>query len=173
MPLAILLVMAPASPAVPLALGWVGMACVVAGELIRLWAVRHIGVVSRTRAGRLGPLVVSGPYRLVRHPLYVGNFLLWMGFTIWSRLWWMVPVTAAAFAAQYGAIARWEASQLRRHFGDAYDRYASNTPAWLPRTGEVARAWRDPARHSVRQVLFSERGTLLALGAVALLLMLK
>jgi protein-S-isoprenylcysteine O-methyltransferase Ste14 len=44
-----------------------------AGELIRLWGVHHIGAISRTRSQRLGPLVATGPFALIRNPLYVGN----------------------------------------------------------------------------------------------------
>ena len=53
-----------------------------AGELLRFWAVRHIGVISRTRSDRLGPLVETGPFALIRNPLYLGNIALWVGFTL-------------------------------------------------------------------------------------------
>src|SRR2546427_3755034 len=43
-----------------------GIALVATGEAVRLWSVRHIGVISRTRSGRLGPLVASGPFARVR-----------------------------------------------------------------------------------------------------------
>src|SRR5436189_2811213 len=50
---------------------WIaGAAVVAAGEGIRLWAVHHIGAISRTRSDRLGPLVASGPFSYVRNPLY-------------------------------------------------------------------------------------------------------
>src|SRR5262245_19676313 len=44
-----------------------GLALVAVGELMRLWAVRHIGTISRTRTStRQGPLIMSGPFRMVR-----------------------------------------------------------------------------------------------------------
>src|SRR5207237_2659474 len=49
-----------------------GAVLVAAGEWIRLWAVRHIGVISRTRSDRVGPLVSTGPFAHVRNPLYIG-----------------------------------------------------------------------------------------------------
>src|SRR6185503_294184 len=45
-----------------------GLALVSIGEILRLWAVRHIGVVSRTRSDRLGSLVATGPFSIVRNP---------------------------------------------------------------------------------------------------------
>ena len=49
-----------------------GIAMVLVGELMRFWAVRHIGTISRTRtATRQGPLIMSGPFRIVRNPLYL------------------------------------------------------------------------------------------------------
>ena len=56
-----------------------GVAVVVFAEALRLWGVHHIGVISRTRSDRLGPLVASGPFALVRNPLYLGNIMLWVG----------------------------------------------------------------------------------------------
>ena len=63
-----------------------------AGELLRLWAVHHIGVISRTRSDRLGPLVSTGPFALVRNPLYLGNIALWVGFAISAQLVWLAPI---------------------------------------------------------------------------------
>src|SRR6185436_1207775 len=69
-----------------------GVAVTVLGEAIRLWGVRHIGAISRTRSERLGPLVDSGPFGYVRNPLYIGNILLWVGFALTARLWWLAPI---------------------------------------------------------------------------------
>ena len=93
-----------------------GILLVVAGQLLRLWAVRHIGTISRTRTTRFGPLMTAGPYAVVRNPLYVGNWLLWTGFALWSRLLWMVPVAWLVFFLQTRAIARWEASFIRSKY---------------------------------------------------------
>src|SRR6185503_13341978 len=90
---------------------WIAIAgplLVAIGEGLRIWTVRHIGTISRTRTTRYGPLMTAGPYAIVRNPLYVGNWFLWSGFAVWSGLLWMLPIAWGVFAIQYRAIARWE-----------------------------------------------------------------
>jgi protein-S-isoprenylcysteine O-methyltransferase Ste14 len=152
---------------------FVGPSLVVTGQTLRLWAVRHIGIISRTRTTRFGPFVTDGPYAVLRNPLYVGNWLLWTGFAVWSGLLWMLPIAWGIFVLQYGAITRWEEERLRLHFGSAYDTYAGNVPRWRPRWMALHRALSTSASHPWRDVIFSERGTLLAVGVMSLLLVLK
>lgn len=150
----------------------VGPLLVLLGEGLRLWAVRHIGTISRTRTTRYGPLISGGPYGMVRNPLYVGNWCLWTGFAVWSGLLWMLPVAWVVFAVQYSAIAKWEGAFLRGIYQDAYDEYAREVRAWVPRW--PPRPGRNPAlRHPWGEVLFSERGTLIAAAAMSLLLVAK
>src|SRR5215218_8409678 len=155
--------------------GWVvvaGVLLVLAGEGLRLWAVRYIGTISRTRTTRYGPLMTAGPYAVVRNPLYVGNWFLWTGFAVWSGLLWMLPVAWVIFAVQYRAIARWEAAFIRGIYTTAYDAYARRVRAWVP--GWPAPSSGPPAPlHPWREVLFSERGTLLAVAVMSALLVVK
>jgi protein-S-isoprenylcysteine O-methyltransferase Ste14 len=154
---------------------WVTVAgplAVAAGEGLRLWAVRHIGTISRTRTTRYGPLMTAGPYAVVRNPLYVGNWFLWTGFAVWSGLLWMLPVAWLIFALQYRAIARWEAAFIRSIYTSDYDAYARRVRAWIPRWPAPGPQVRAPL-HPWREVLFSERGTLIAVGVMSALLVLK
>lgn len=134
------------------------------GEALRLWAVRHIGVISRTRSDRLGSLVASGPFAIVRNPLYLGNIAMWTGFAIAARLLWLVPIVIVLLALEYHAIVRWEEQLLEARLGDEYRAYAARVARWFPngrrgerglRRGHVAFTW--------REALFSERGTLIAM----------
>jgi protein-S-isoprenylcysteine O-methyltransferase Ste14 len=150
----------------------VGPLLVLLGEGLRLWAVRHIGTISRTRTTRYGPLISGGPYGIVRNPLYVGNWFLWTGFAVWSGLLWMLPIAWVVFAVQYRAIARWEGSFLRGIYTTAYDAYAREVRAWVPRW--PPRPGSTPASlHPWGDVLFSERGTLIAAAAMSILLVVK
>lgn len=149
-----------------------GIALVALGEILRFWTVRYIGVISRTRSTRWGPLVVSGPYRFVRNPIYVGNWFIWTGFVVWSGLLWMLPVAWLVFGLQYAAIVRWEEEKLLAHFGAPYADYVRAVPRWWPRVSPVELGGA-LTPHPWSAVLFSERGTLGAIAGMALLLTLK
>jgi protein-S-isoprenylcysteine O-methyltransferase Ste14 len=149
----------------------VGVAVTLAGESIRLWAVHHIGAISRTRSDRLGPLVASGPFALVRNPLYLGNVALWAGFALVARLTWMAPAIVVLLGAEYHAIVRWEERLLESRLGNAYLVYAARVPRWLP--SFAATSDRLDGAFSWRETLFSERGTLIAMAAGYFLLWLK
>ena len=164
LPLALALVaLPPEAPASPLWL-WTGALLVAAGELVRIWAVRHIGVISRTRSERLGPLISTGPFALVRNPLYLGNVAVWTGFALSARLPWLAVVVALVLGLEYHAIVRWEEQRLENRFGDAYRSYAASVPRWVPSPSGRERALPRPA-HAWRDTLFSERGTLIAIAA--------
>ena len=150
-----------------------GALLVFAGQALRIWAVRHIGTISRTRTTRYGPLMTAGPYAIVRNPLYVGNWLLWTGFAVWSRLLWMIPIAWTVFFVQYRAIARWEASFIQSKYPGAYDEYASQVRPWVPRWPPRGALAPVTPLHPWREVLFSERGTLLAVALMSLLLSAK
>jgi protein-S-isoprenylcysteine O-methyltransferase Ste14 len=143
--------------------------------LLRLWGVHHIGAVSRTRSNRLGPLITSGPFALVRNPLYLGNIALWTGFAAMSGVVWMVPIVIALLGLEYHAIVRWEERLLEARIGGEYHAYAARVPRWMPaipsRAPDGSAAV--DARYSWRDTLLSERGTLIAIVVGALLLWLK
>jgi protein-S-isoprenylcysteine O-methyltransferase Ste14 len=179
-PLALAVLLIPDSRAQgPASLAGAGVVLVALGEAIRLWGVRHIGAISRTRSDRLGPLVASGPFALVRNPLYLGNVALWIGFAVSARLSWLAPVFAAILAFEYHAIVRWEERLLEEQFGERYRAYAAQAPRWAPKTinrGRDERSQTAPSSapaFSWRETLYSERGTLIAIAVGYALLYLK
>jgi len=139
-----------------------GVALVTVGQLLRVWAVRHIGTISRTRTStRQGPLIMSGPFRIVRNPRYLGNWMIWTGLVLASRLVWMLPIACAVFALQYGTMVIWEEARLRSMFGRDGSQRGTNELAPLP------------TRYPWRAVAFSERGTVMAIVLVGSLLAVK
>ena len=149
----------------------IGCATVALGEAIRLWAVSHIGAISRTRSDRLGPLIRSGPFAIVRNPLYLGNIALWVGFALSARLVWMVPISIIVLGLEYHAIVRWEEELLEERRGDEYRAYAARVPRWMPSFQSTASASHGSV--SWRDTFFSERGTFIAVAVGYLLLWIK
>jgi protein-S-isoprenylcysteine O-methyltransferase Ste14 len=152
----------------------IGILLVGAGEWIRLRAVHHIGAISRTRSDRVGPLIESGPFAHTRNPLYLGNVLLWLGFTISARLLWLTPIVILLLASEYHAIVRWEEHLLEARLGTAYRAYKERVPRWLPRLTPAAPRHDDQSSSfSWRDTFYSERGTLIAIVAGYVLLAIK
>ncbi len=175
-PLAVALLLTPSPEGLPSPfLRWAGIGLVSLGEVIRLWAVRHIGVISRTRSDRLGPLVSTGPFARVRNPLYLGNIALWVGFALSAHLAWMAIPIVVVLGVEYHAIVRWEERLLEARRGEAYREYAARVPRWLPNLHRISASSESSvvASFSWRETFFSERGTLVAIAAGYLLLWLK
>jgi len=89
----------------------------VAGLGLRFWAMGHIGPDARTNVMGVDRLVEDGPYRWVRHPLYVGNAFLVAGALVALRPpWWLTVPVAALFFVEYTLIANAE-ERLAVHAG--------------------------------------------------------
>lgn len=111
----------------------IGMLSIVFGELFRIYSVSFIGTVSRTRSSSTGQsLVSSGPFSIVRNPLYVGNFFVSFGFSLFSGVTWIAALTVFMFALQYYFIEKYEASVLTGKFGEDYTNYRKKVPAFIP-----------------------------------------
>jgi len=142
----------------------------VVGLAVRVWTVGHVpsGTSGRsTRGLRADTLNTDGPYSVVRHPLYVGNFLMGLGVACFPALWWVVLVYVLAFWLYYERIMLAEEAFLRDAFGDAFVEWAERTPAFVP----DLRKYRCPdLPFSIRNVLGREYNGVLALVVVMTLL---
>jgi hypothetical protein len=95
------------------------------GLALRGWAAGHIY--------KNAQLATSGPYSYTRNPLYLGSFLLGLGFTVASGRWILGLVFAALFLGIYFPVMRVEATSLGQIFGDEYERYRQAVPLFFPR----------------------------------------
>jgi len=76
-------------------------------------------------------LVVTGPYRFSRNPMYVGATLFYIGVSLWvNSLWPLLLLPVVLVIMSRGVIAREEA-YLERRFGDEYRSYRSRVRRWL------------------------------------------
>lgn len=108
------------------------------GELIRIITVGYAPKDTsgrNTTAGQIAEeLNVTGLYSIVRHPLYVGNFLMWLGPVLFLQSAWFTVVFALVFWIYYERIMFAEEQFLRRKFGDAYDLWSEKVSAFIPFT---------------------------------------
>lgn len=137
---------------------------------VRVLTIGHTprGTSGRNTKGQLAEeLNTTGMYSLVRHPLYVGNFLIWMGIALFVHSVLVTALVAAAFLLYYERIMFAEEAFLRGKFGAAYEEWAERTPAFVPRL----RGWVRPSLpFSPRNVLRREYSAFFAIvGCLTLL----
>lgn len=95
------------------------------GLAIRAWAAGHIR--------KNETLARSGPYAFTRNPLYLGSFILGLGFTIGAGRWVLAIVFVALFLGIYLPVMRVESRTMAEMFGDEYRQYALHVPLFFPR----------------------------------------
>lgn len=107
------------------------------GEAVRIITVGFVpgGTSGRnTAAGQIADeLNTSGIYSLVRHPLYVGNFLMWLGPVLFLRSLMAILFFILVYWLYYERIMFAEEQFLRRKFGEIYDKWSENVKAVIPR----------------------------------------
>jgi protein-S-isoprenylcysteine O-methyltransferase Ste14 len=111
----------------------VGLACIVIGLALTVWAREHLGKNwSGTVTVKVGhELVRSGPYRLVRHPIYTGLLLAFVGSAVARDEWRAVVALVIIFGALWRKF-RFEEKWMGEQFGTEYVRYRAEVPALIP-----------------------------------------
>lgn len=108
----------------------------ICGLLIRVYAVGHTPANTsgrNTKEGQVADSVnTTGIYSILRHPLYLGNYLMWLGIAMLTGSLCFVAIFSLLFWIYYERIMFAEEQFLSRKFGVAYDNWASNTPAFIP-----------------------------------------
>jgi protein-S-isoprenylcysteine O-methyltransferase Ste14 len=115
----------------------VGLFVGLPGEVLRVWAAGHIHKGSE--------ITRSGPYRVIRHPLYLGSTILGAGFVIAARSAIVAVLVAAYLGLTLLAATRTEEAALDQRFGGAYSDYREGRSAGesRPFTWERVRANRE------------------------------
>jgi len=86
-----------------------------------------------TKEGQVAEsLNTTGIYSMVRHPLYLGNYFMWIGIVIFTFNWSFVIIITLAFWLYYERIMFAEERFLERKFGNDYMEWANRTPAFIP-----------------------------------------
>ena len=118
-----------------------------------------VGHVPKETSGRNTEMQIAeslnttGMYSLLRHPLYFGNFIIFLGITFSVQVWWFSLLMVLAFLVYYERIMLAEEEFLRDKFGVLYLTWAEDTPAFLPKL----QLWQQPSLpFSFRNVLKRE-----------------
>lgn len=132
-----------------LALQLIGGVLVVVSVAVGAWACLKMGWARLLFAGALFPpgagaeenrvpqrLVLEGPYRYVRNPLYDTDFALILGTGLLARSWFLI-LLAVLYAAQLALQLPLEERELRTRFGRPYGRYCQLVPRFIPRRRPV------------------------------------
>jgi len=126
------------------------------GEAIRFWSAGHLH--------KAREVTLSGPYRWVAHPLYLGSSVMGVGLSVASRSATVAILITLYLGATLMAAIRREEAFLRRSFGDRYDRYRRPV-AGAPPDIEVGRGF------SVAQAIANREHRAVAGLVLALLLL--
>ena len=107
--------------------------CLVLWAILGLWSIVLFRRV-RTNFLPIKPttaLVVSGPYRLTRNPMYLALAFLYVGLALWFLVFWALVLLPAVIAVtQYFVITR-EEQYLEEKFGDDYRQYKARVRRWI------------------------------------------
>jgi len=132
------------------------------GFLIRFYT---IGTTPKGTSGRntnkqvANELNSSGMYSMLRHPLYLGNFLIWLGISVSSFNLYFVGIMSLLFWIYYERIMFAEERFLERKFGKEYLDWSNQVPAFIP---SILNFKRSKVPFSIITVLRREYSSLLA-----------
>lgn len=105
------------------------------GTLIIVWCFWDFTGKGRGTPAPVDPpkdLVISGPYRYTRNPMYLSGILLLLGWVAWSPSWPILIELIIFFAVAHLFVIGYEEPNLRRRFGQSYLLYCRSVPRWLP-----------------------------------------
>ena len=111
-----------------------GAVLALTGALFAAWAKARLGRLFSAQLGVQAEhqLITTGPYAVVRHPMYLGL----IDFILGSALYWNDIALLGAgllFTLFFSAQLRIEEGMFARHFGEEWERYRASTPALFPR----------------------------------------
>lgn len=119
----------------------IGGVIAVSGEIVRIWAAGHL------EKGR--EVTQSGPYRITRHPLYIGSGIIAVGAALASARVSAMVVIAAYMATTLASAVRHEEAGMRAAFGDDYDAYAESRAKPVARPFSLTRVMKNKEHKSV------------------------
>ena len=106
------------------------------GLLVRCWTIAYVPQMTsgrNTKKQVAETLNQKGVYSIIRHPLYVGNFLMFLGIVVYFRSTLLTISFILFFFLYYERIMYAEEAFLTRKFGELYQKWSSRVPAIIPK----------------------------------------
>jgi len=139
------------------------LAVALLGQIVRFFTVGFVprGTSGRNTKGQVAEaLNTTGMYAIVRNPIYLGNFIIWFGLSLFMKSMWFTTIIILFFAIFYERIIFREEAFLREKFGDAFREWAAATPVIVPKFKD----WRPPSLpFSWKSAIKREYGTFFAI----------
>ena len=119
---------------VDLRIVWLGIALVVIGFAISVWAFslfRREGTEIDPTSETNKSLVIRGPFRFTRNPMYLGLVIVTLGIALWVGALPMFAIPVLVFATANWTHIPFEETKMRRQFGAAFDTYTREVRRWI------------------------------------------
>lgn len=112
----------------------IGIILIATGLALRFWAIRVLGKFfkSSIRVSIEQEIIQSGPYKIVRHPSYLGAYLVIIGITILLGSWSSMLIGFVLMGFAYYLRIKVEENALRKHFGQEYEKYMRYSWSLIP-----------------------------------------
>jgi protein-S-isoprenylcysteine O-methyltransferase Ste14 len=114
---------------------WLVIPLWLAGWAALGWCFWNFTVQGRGTPNPLDPprkLVVTGLYRSIRNPMYIGATIILVGYVLWSPSLPILLMPVICFGAAYLFVRYYEEPHLRKTFGATYENYCCAVPRWIP-----------------------------------------
>lgn len=112
-----------------------GLAIVASGAALVVWCLVTFAFMGKGTAAPFDPprqLVVAGPYRWVRNPIYIGAAVTMLGAALFFGSAALVLYAAVVLVVTHLLVILYEEPHLRRVFGQPYEDYLRNVHRWIP-----------------------------------------
>jgi protein-S-isoprenylcysteine O-methyltransferase Ste14 len=113
-----------------------GLVLATGGAGVALWCIVTFATHGRGTPAPFDPpryLVIRGPYRFVRNPMYIGAGVALVGAALFFESWALLGYAGLFLLAAHLLVVTYEESALRGTFGQDYDQYCARVGRWWPR----------------------------------------
>jgi len=138
---------------------YIGIFTSLSGELIRLYVAGYAKRETSDRSKKLkaGFIMTHGLYSIIRNPIYIGNYLIFLGFLIFSGNILVLALGSILFFIYYYLIILAEENFLKQKFDNEYEGFLKSTPRFIPKSLKIKTP---PFNFEFKKAIFKEKDTI-------------